>query len=365
MFTSESYLRNMTVTANNGAIIQAKSIWRVINATVVKEATAQNAFLQVPPNSAFCHQIVYNAGPTALQTFLDELAEVMANPPSSSLVQQYYSMAQHHAPVISPTAFHYWAYHRIMTNPYDSPRCNLQGGDSLFGFCPGNRKLKEYNDVVSASQSTVTQSVLGNRRGKLEEELKLVARCHTLDDIMHGLLHRAAASGLMVQTSHGGVPQYVYLIECMILQLNKRDVREQMRNDSSKERIRAHYLLNELEKILMAFTKHCTNYQVLSAATSTNLISSAPFEQALKRIGNIPTFVDALCQRELNSEGLVTLRLEKNPEMTARNTAASVPRRSANQVSIYQANFSHLHNHLEFNSSSHYKRITMITFFLL
>ena len=258
----------------------------------------------------------------------------MSNPPSSSMVPQIYSMAQHHPPVISPTGFHYWAYHRILTAPYDSPTCNLQGGDSLYSFCPGNRKLKEYNEVVSASHSTVTQSVLGNRRGKLDEELKLVARCHNLDDIINALLHRGAACGLMVQLSEGKVSQYIYLIECMVFQLNTRDVREQMWNDSTKERIRAHYLLNELEKILMAFTKQCTNYQVLSAATRTNSLSSVPFKQAMKRVKNLPTFVDALCQRELNSTGLATLRLEKNPDTEARNLAAPAARRSPNQVSF-------------------------------
>lgn len=167
----------------------AKNIWRVINAEIEPSQTDLDAFLTVPVNSAFCHQIVYTAGPTAITTLQNEMEEYMSNPPSLSMVSQNYSMAQHHPPVISPTGFHYWAYHRILTAPYDSPTCNLQGGDSLYSFCPGNRKLKEYNEVVSASHSTVTQSVLGNRRGKLDEELKIVARCHNLDDIINAQLH--------------------------------------------------------------------------------------------------------------------------------------------------------------------------------
>ena len=171
-------------------------------------------------------------------------------------------------------------------------------------------------------------------RGLLKLRL-VIGPVENYSPLVYSLLHRAAASGLMVHLGQGKVSQYVYLMECVVIQLNSKEIREQMRNDNSTERIRAHYLLNEIEKIFMTLTKQVTGYQVISAAINTNMISSAPFNQALKRIVALPQFVDNLCQRELKKDGLVTLRLEKNPEAEARRPAAPVARHSANQVSPF------------------------------
>ena len=315
----------------------AKNTWRVINAEIDIHQHEQAAFLKVPPSSAFCEYGVFSVGPRAVQNFKANLGDSMANPPRLSLVQDSYRLARNYPPFINPTFFQYWSNLTPIHTTYDSPECDLQGGDNLFLFCPANRNLKAYSEAIIQSTSIVKQSALGNRRVKLDEEVPIVARCSNVDDIIYALLHKAAACGMMAQPAEGKVSQYVFLIECMVKHLNETGLRESMASDNTKERVRAHYLLNELERILQLFTKLITQFKIVDDATRNNVVSSLPFKTALRRIMHLPEFVYGLCQRELDGKGLVTLRRERTLESEARNQSAQAARRSYNQVSVLYA----------------------------
>ena len=310
----------------------SKNRWRVLNAEIDLRLHEQPDFLVVPPTSDFCNSVVFNAGEAAVQAFVDELSEYMANPSATTDIQESYRLAQHQPPVITPTQFQYWAHHKLLAAAHDSPTCDLQNGDGLFAFCPANRNLKEYHEVVQAANSAFNQAILGNRRGKLDESVPIIARCHTLEDLRNALLHRGAACGLMCQPRYQKQSQYVFLTESLAHQLNTKSIRDCITADATKERLRVHYLLHECEVILRTFAQLCTNYRLVSAAVKTNLASSMPFKQAVQRIQRLPDYASAICQRDLNPTGLVTLRMEKK---SGTDTKLAAPgRRSATQVSL-------------------------------
>ena len=311
----------------------SKNRWRVLNAEIDLRLHEQPDFLVVPPTSDFCNSVVFNAGEAAVQAFVDELSEYMANPSATTDIQESYRLAQHQPPVITPTQFQYWAHHKLLAAAHDSPTCDLQNGDGLFAFCPANRNLKEYHEVVQAANSAFNQAILGNRRGKLDESVPIIARCHTLEDLRNALLHRGAACGLMCQHRYQKQSQYVFLTESLAHQLNTKSIRDCITADATKERVRVHYLLHECEVILRTFAQLCTNYRLVSAAVKTNLASSMPFKQAVQRIQRLPDYASAICQRDLNPTGLVTLRMEKKSGTDTRQAAAP-GRRSATQVSL-------------------------------
>ena len=82
----------------------AKNVWRVLNAEIdLRQTVQQPNFLTVPPNSNFCNNVVFTAGPAAVPALVAEMEDYMSNPSLTSAIKEYYYLAQHHPPVIGPT----------------------------------------------------------------------------------------------------------------------------------------------------------------------------------------------------------------------------------------------------------------------
>mmetsp|Transcript_18426 Transcript_18426/g.28699 ORF Transcript_18426/g.28699 Transcript_18426/m.28699 type:complete len:143 (+) Transcript_18426:777-1205(+) len=141
----------------------------------------------------------------------------------------------------------------------------------------------------------VTQAFLGNLGGKLKDTVPLIARCHTLDNIMYALLHRGAACGLMCQLGYQKGSQYAFLVGILTYQLHTNGIRDCIQADAALEQIRAHYILNEYGTIVQTFSKQCSNYSLVSAVMTYKAIGSEPFKQALKCIQKLPNFVYSVC----------------------------------------------------------------------
>eukprot|EP00816_Leptocylindrus_hargravesii_P003301 CAMPEP_0196803236 /NCGR_PEP_ID=MMETSP1362-20130617/2608_1 /TAXON_ID=163516 /ORGANISM="Leptocylindrus danicus, Strain CCMP1856" /LENGTH=73 /DNA_ID=CAMNT_0042174691 /DNA_START=286 /DNA_END=507 /DNA_ORIENTATION=+ len=71
---------------NNGAIVMAKNVWRVLNAEIdLRQTVQQPNFLTVPPNSNFCNKVMFMAGPAAVPA---EMEDYMSNPPPTSAIKE-------------------------------------------------------------------------------------------------------------------------------------------------------------------------------------------------------------------------------------------------------------------------------------
>mmetsp|Transcript_24845 Transcript_24845/g.38401 ORF Transcript_24845/g.38401 Transcript_24845/m.38401 type:complete len:286 (-) Transcript_24845:296-1153(-) len=263
----------------------------------------------------------------------------MANPTATTDIKESYHLAQHQPPVITPTQFQYWAHHKLLAAAHDLPTCNLQNGDGLFAFCPANHNLKEYHEVVKAANSAFNQAILGNRQGKLEESVPIIARCHTLKDLHNALLRHGATCGLMCQPRYQKQSQFVFLTESLAHQLNTKSICDCITANATREQVRVHYMLHKCKVILRTFAQQCTNYRLASVAVKTNLASSKPFKQAALRIKRLTEYASAIYQRDLNSTGLVTLHMvkkqEQKPDRLRHKGVALLPR--AQPRPIHQA----------------------------
>ena len=112
------------VSSTMGAITQAKKGWRARNAMIDLNWSEQEPSLMVPPTSAFCNQVAFTSGPQAVVIFRAELKEVMIHP-TASCIPEHFMLAKNSPPVIDPTAYNFWCYHRFLRTPYDNPSCNL------------------------------------------------------------------------------------------------------------------------------------------------------------------------------------------------------------------------------------------------
>ena len=157
-----------TAPTNNAANSLAMWKWCALNGEVDLSLRQQPEFLQVPPPSAYCKAGAFAAGPGAVSNLVTQLSNRMERPSHLSLVRHLYTLAQFHMPFICHTSFQYWAHHKVLSVPYDAAGCNLQGGDSLFLFCPANRHHRDYNDAMATADSITNQAFLGNRRVKLD-----------------------------------------------------------------------------------------------------------------------------------------------------------------------------------------------------